>query len=111
MATHLKCGLYILQKLTQLAMKASIMVRKEEDNLVNNTRPIQATPRSGGSALWQPMFDRKVAEKYKELCNFEIQVKNIFMTNNYYTQKNDRVPVILNWVGQEGLRLMQPLKD
>ena len=31
------------------------------------------------------------------------------MTNNYNTQESERVPRILNWPGQKGLRLMQTL--
>ena len=64
------------------AAKAEIMTVREADNLVINARPIPAMPRSGGLVLREPMFDWKVADKYQELCNFEIAVKIIFMTNN-----------------------------
>ena len=39
---------------------------------------ITCVPGSGGLALKQLTFDWKVADKYQELCNFEMQVKNIF---------------------------------
>ena len=33
------------------------------------------------------------------------------MTNNYTTQENGRVPIIMNWLGQEWLRSMQIMND
>ena len=72
------------------------MVVREADNSFNNTRPIYAIPRSGGPVLSQPMFDWKVADKYQESYNFEIEAKNIFMIHNYNTQECERVPIILN---------------
>ena len=55
----------------------------EVDNLINNARPVHAVPRWGGPELKLPTFDWKVAEKYQELCNFEIEVKNTFKINGY----------------------------
>ena len=40
-------------------------------------------PTSSGPAQRQPTFDWKAKDKYQELVNFETEVKNIFMTNNY----------------------------
>ena len=67
---------------------------------------MHAMPRSGNPALRQATFDWKVADKYQEVCNFETEVKNIFMTNNHNTQESERVPLILNWLAWEGLRLI-----
>ena len=33
------------------------------------------------------------------------------MTDSYNTQERERVPIILNWLGQEGLRFMRSLND
>ena len=33
------------------------------------------------------------------------------MTNNYNTHDSDRVPIIMNWLDQEDLMLMQTLND
>ena len=33
------------------------------------------------------------------------------MTNNYNTQESKKVPIILNWLGHEGLRFMKTLND
>ena len=87
------------------------MVVRKADNPVNNARPIHARPGSGGPVLRQITFDWKVADKYRELCNFEIEVKNIFIINNYKTHESKSVPIILNWIGQEGVRFMQTLND
>ena len=69
--------------------KGAIMAVREPDNLVNSVRP---TPRSDSQVLRQPMFDWKAAHKYQEPCNFEIEVKNIFMTNNYSARVSERIP-------------------
>ena len=44
-------------------------------------------PSSGDPALRQSPFDWKITDKYQGLCSVEIEIKNIFMTNNYYTGK------------------------
>ena len=94
------------QKVTQEIMptaleatKAAIMAMGEAENPVKNTRPLHAAPRSGDPALKQPIFDYNATEKYQELCNIEIKVKNIFLTNRYDTQGSKRVPIALNWLG------------
>ena len=33
------------------------------------------------------------------------------MTNNYKTQESERLQIIQNWLGSEGLRFMQTLKE
>ena len=58
-----------------------------------------------------PCLTGRVADKYEELCNFKMEVKKNFMTNNYNTQKSERVHISLNWIGWECLRFMQTLND
>ena len=72
------------------AAKAAIMEVREADNLVNSSRPIHPMPTLWGSVVRQLMFDWKVADKWQDLCNFEIGVKNISMTNNYNAQESER---------------------
>ena len=58
------------QAIMQAPIKAAnseIMAVREANNLVNNVRPIQTTPKSGDPALRQPTFDWKVANKYQEM--------------------------------------------
>ena len=100
--------LVIMQAVNEAA-KAAIITIREADNLINNARSIHTMPRSGIPVLRQPTW--KVAKKYQELCNFEIEVKNIFMTNNYNRQENERVSITLNWLCWEGIRFMQTLSD
>ena len=73
------------------AAKVAIMMVREADNLVKNARPIHIIPRSSGKVLRQPMFDLKDTNKYQEPCNFEIQVKNIFINNSYSKHERNRV--------------------
>ena len=67
------------------AAKTTIMVVKEAENPVNTARSVQVMPRAGSPALKQSTFDWKARDKYQELQNFEIEVKNIFMTNSCNT--------------------------
>ena len=69
------------------AVKATIMAIREVDNLISNARLVRMEPRSGGPALKQPIFDWKAANKYLELSNFELEVKNMFMTNSINNRK------------------------
>ena len=71
----------IMQALIDTAKAANVAIRKSE-NLVNNARPVHAAARSDGPVLRQPTFDWKVTNIYQEVCNFEIDIRNIFMTNS-----------------------------
>ena len=78
------------KKTTQASIKASraaIMAVREADNPVNYAGQVHTMSRSNGPVLRHPVFDWKATDKYQELCNFEIEVKNIFITNNYNTQE------------------------
>ena len=59
------------------AAKTAIMAISEADNPVNHYRLVHVAARSVGPTLKQIDFDWKEVNKYKELCNFEIDVKNI----------------------------------
>ena len=61
-----------------------------------------------GPPCSQTTFNWKAQEKYNELLNFEMEVKNIFMTKSY-TLMIVQVPVIINLQGCEGLHTMQTL--
>ena len=76
----------MMQTITQAAIKAAkaaIMTIKETENPVNAARYMQVMLRTGGPVLKQPNIDWKTADKYQELWNFEIEVKNIVMTITY----------------------------
>ena len=66
-------------------------------------------PRAGSPVLRLPRFNWKAIDKYKELSNLEIEIKIIFMTNNYNTQESEWIPIILNWLGWEVLIFMVTL--
>ena len=89
---------------------AAIMALREVGNPVIIARSVNIAPRSSRPVLKESTFDCKVVDEYQELCNFEIEVKNIFMTNSSHTQESERVLIILNWLGWEGLGFVQTLK-
>ena len=74
------------------ATKAAIMSVREADNPNNSARPLHTVPRTGDLVLKQPIFYWKVAGKYQETCNFEIEICNNFMTNSYNKHESERVP-------------------
>ena len=51
----------LMQAATEAA-KAAFMAIREEDNMVNNARPVHKVPRSGGPMLKQPTFQLKAAD-------------------------------------------------
>ena len=58
----------------------------------------------------QPKFVWKAPDLYNELHNFEIEVRNIFLTNSCNKQQR-KIPIMMNWIGCEGLRFVQTLND
>ena len=50
------------------------------------------------------MFSWKAEDKYKELQNFELKGSN--MLQSYNLGQTERVSVIKNWLGREGLQLI-----
>ena len=87
--------------------KAAKDAVRKADNPVNNARPKNEMPRSSSPALRQPMFDWKAIDKNHVLHNFGIEVKKILVKNNTTIQESETVPIILNWLGHEGLRFVQ----
>ena len=44
------------------------------------------------------MFNLKAIDKFHGLCSFEIEVKNILITDNYTIQESEKFRIILNWI-------------
>ena len=59
----------------------------------------------------QPTFDWTAPDKYHQLNNFEIEVRNIFLLNHYHIQENEKVPIIMNWIGCKGFIFIQTFND
>ena len=74
-------------------------------------RRTQITQRNGGLILKQPTVDWKALAKYHELCNTQKRLKHIFLTNVYNIHESKEVPIIMNWLGHEGLIFAQTLND
>ena len=70
--------------------KAVIMAVKEAENSSNAARSVQLIPITDSPALKQPTFICKTVKKYQELQSFELQVKNISITNSYNIQDNKK---------------------
>ena len=54
--------------------------------------------------LKQPTSNWRAEDIYKELSNFELEVSN--MLQSYNLGQRERVSVIKNWMGREGLLLI-----
>ena len=57
------------------------------------------------------MIDWKSPDKYLQLCNFDIKLKYMFLTNSYKIQENKNVSIFINWSCCDRLRFMQTLND
>ena len=57
------------------------------------------------------LFDWKSPNKYHELSNLDIKVRNIVLTNNNSLQDSKKVTIVIKMLGHEGLRLFQTLND
>ena len=51
----------------------------------------------------------KVPVCYVELFNFEMEVANVLQVKAYDLNDEDKVTIIKNWLGQEGLQFIQTL--
>ena len=91
--------LLIMQAVIE-AVKAAIIAGREADNLNSNAKPMHAILRSGSPALRQLALEWKVTDKYQELCHFKVEVKDIYMTDNYNMQESEKVPVLPSWLGR-----------
>ena len=58
------------------ATKAAIMAVREAEAPAKHGRPLHIVPRGSGLALRQPPFHWKAQDKYNELNNFKINVRN-----------------------------------
>ena len=74
---------HVLMQAVIDARNGVVMTVREAVSQGNTTRPGETMPKPVGSVLKQPTFNWKPPDKYKELCNFEIYVKNIFITYSY----------------------------
>ena len=90
--------------------KAIIAVRKVQTLLKVEDLHMQ-WPRASGPELRQPPFDWKEQDKYNELNNFKINVRNIFMINSYNIVESKRVQIVMNWLDCERFGLVQTLPD
>ena len=43
-----------------------------------------------GPTLQQPMLDWKAPDKYHKSCNFEMEVRTIFLTSSYNIQESEK---------------------
>ena len=68
-------------------------------------RTQNAGPKLDRPVMKQPMFDWSSTDKYAELRNFKIEVKNMFQTSSI--SQAERVAITKNWLGRQGLKLLE----
>lgn len=59
--------------------------------------------------LSQPVFDWKAPDSYVELLNLEMEVANVLQAKVDDLNYEEKVLVIKNWLGREGLQFIQTL--
>ena len=92
-------GMSTEQNMTQAAIeaaKAPIMVVREVADPLSSARTIKAAQRMGFPIEKQPTFGWKSPNEYNELCDFKIEVKIIFLRNNYNIQESKNIAAWLS---------------
>ena len=59
----------------------------------------------------QSSFNCNDQDKYVELFNSEMKVTNILLTKTYEVTEEEKVPIIKNGLGREGLQLIQTFRN
>ena len=75
-------------------------------NADSSERPQNAGPKLGG-LWWSNQQSSGAPQTYAELRNFKMEIKNMFQ--NYSISQAERVPIIKNWLGRQGLQLLEAL--
>ena len=100
-----------IMQATVEATKVVIMVVTEIKIHVNPTGWVLTMTKPSGLVLKQPIFDSISPDKYLGHCNFEVEVKNISWKYSYNIQESEKVSIIINWPGCEGLKFIQTLNN
>ena len=101
----------VMQVAIQAAL-AAVMVLQEAvsgstsgPNMVNSGEAHKH--RYGRPALRKAFFNYFAPVRYAELLSFEMGVTNILQTNTCKLTKEEKVSIVKNWLGREGLQLIQ----
>ena len=99
----------ITDTVAQIAAEAArVMVQAMDMASAENKQRLQNVgPEIGGPLMRQPTFNWGSIDKCADLRNFRIQAKNMFQ--NYNINQSERVPIIKNWLGRQGLQLLETL--
>ena len=92
---------------------AAVKVMTEVGNPSKGTRAVPTlslSPRTNTPTLKQPTFNQKIRAK-SDLMGFKIEVNNIFMTKTYELEESEKVPIIMNWLGCEGLHFLHTTNE
>ena len=97
---------------TQVSIQAAmavVMVMKEADagpasgaNTISSGEADRY--RCGSPALGQLSFNWNAQDKYTELLSFKMDVMHILQTKTDKLNEEEKVPIIRNWLGREGLQ-------
>ena len=87
------------------------MAAKRQKTPLKMQKQAQPTLRASGPILEQPAFNLKAPDRYHEPINFEIKIKNIFLTNNYIIWEGKKVLIIMKWLGCERPRFQHTLNN
>ena len=73
-----------------------------------NAKPVRnSNAKEWSAGIGKPIFNLDASDMYVKLLNFQLEVMNILETRAYDINDEERILVIKNWWGQEGLLLME----
>ena len=66
------------------------MVVRETEGPTKSRRTVQVMTRASWQTLRQLIFNWKIQDRYNELNNCKIEVRNIFLMNSYSIKENKK---------------------
>ena len=92
-----------IAKVVAETYKAAILAVRELGSTGEHIQTTQVMPMISGPRIKHPTFDWKALDKYNELHNFEIEVRDIVLINSCNIQESKMVPIIMIKLGYKGL--------
>ena len=88
-------------KATRVAIQTMVEAQVERTHNISG-------PKIGSPTMKQTTFDWNAENKSSELKTFKLEVNNVSST--YNTPQTDKLALVKNWLGREGLQYLETLK-
>ena len=101
----------IKEIVNQVSVQAVMIISRDSDTALWKATMLNQCEnhrqRNEGLELEKLRFNRDEPDRYVELLNFQLEVMNILETRAHKINDEERIPAIKNWLGMEGLMLLE----